>query len=226
MNRFSLTALLLLMGVAATAGPCAASDNYFVGGFGGFAKLSADHRAEVGADASVTTAYSTFNGPAFMIYFGRHFTDQLSAQVTYGWSRNDLSLSSVRFDATGGSSYEEARDCRQQSVIADLMLYFRRRRSFVRPYLSVGTGWTRLESSLAQVDAVEGSPLMPPREFSSSAPALRVAVGIDIFARKNWAFRYSFGETIRSNAISQQLDPPAPHNLANFQNLFGVTWQF
>ena len=28
------------------------------------------------------------------------------------------------------------------------------------------------------------------------------------------------------NAISQQLSPPALHDLANFQNLFGLTWQF
>jgi Outer membrane protein beta-barrel domain len=226
MHRLSLKVFLFLIFLAAMAGPCSAADNYFVGGLGGFAKLTADHRSDVSANSSVTTAYSTFNGPAFMIYFGRHFTDYLSAQVTYGWNRNDLSLSSVRSGASGGSGYEEARDCRQQSVIADFMLYFRSRRSFVRPYLSVGTGWTRIESSLVRVSAVEGSPALPPVEFSSSAPALRVAVGIDIFARKNWAFRYSFGETIRSNAISQQLDPPAPHNLANYQSLFGVSWQF
>ncbi len=111
MNRFSLRVALTLILAGASAGLCRASDNYFVGGLGGFAKLSADHRAEVGADSSVTTAYSTFNGPAFMIYFGRHFTDYLSAQVTYGWSRNSLSLSSVRFDSAGGTSYEEERDC-------------------------------------------------------------------------------------------------------------------
>ena len=73
---------------------------------------------------------------------------------------------------------------------------------------------------------VSGSPPMPPQEFSSDALPLRVAVGIDLFARKRWAFRYSFAETIRSNAISRQLSPPALHNLANFQNLFGLTWQF
>lgn len=225
MNRLSSIVLMALI-LAASAGFSRASDNYFVGGLGGFAKLSADHRAIVGADSSVTTAYSTFNGPAFMIYFGRHLTDHLSGQITYGWNRNGLSLSSVRYDAGGGSSYEESRDCSQQSVIADFMLYFRGRRSFARPYLSVGAGWTRLLSSLKRIDAMDGFPSLPPGKFSSTSPALRVAVGIDIFAWKNWAFRYSFAETLRSNAISQQLAPPAPHNLANFQNLFGLTWQF
>jgi len=206
--------------------PSGASAQFYAGALGGFATLSADHRALVSPTSSVTSAYGTFNGPAFMAYFGRHFTDYLSGQITYGWNQNNLSLSAVRFDASGGSSYEEARNCRQQGVIADLLLYFRDRHSFARPYLSVGTGWTRLESSLVAVNAVSGSPPMPPQEFSSDALPLRVAVGIDLFARKRWAFRYTFAETIRSNAISRQLSPPALHDLANFQNLFGLTWQF
>jgi outer membrane protein with beta-barrel domain len=220
MNKFSAGLLLLV------CLPSVAWGQFFAGALGGFATISADHRALISAASSATSAYGTMNGPAFMIYFGRHFTDYLSGQITFGWNHNDLSLSSVGFDASGESSYEEARNSRQQSVIADLMLYFRSRRSFARPYLSVGTGWTQLESSLVRVEAVTGSPPIPAQEFSSSAPALRVAVGIDLFAKKGWAFRYSFAETIRSNAISQQLAPPALHNLANFQNLFGVTWQF
>jgi hypothetical protein len=221
MGRLISWVILLLVFV-----PTVASAQFYTGALAGFATLSVDHRAIVSPTSSVTSAYGTFNGPAFMVYFGRHFTDYLSGQITYGWNRNDLSLSSVRFDASGGSSYEEARKCRQQSVVADLLLYFRNRRSFARPYLSVGTGWTRLDSSLVGVNAVMGSPPMPPQEFSSSSMPLRVAVGIDLYAKKGWAFRYSFAETIRSNAISQQLSPPALHNLANFQNLFGIMKQF
>jgi outer membrane protein W len=220
------TALCLAILLAAATAARGADANYFAGALGGFAVLSADHRAVVTPASSVTTAYGTSNGPAMMIYFGRHFTDQWSGQITYGWNRNDLELSSVGFDATGQRSYEEMRSSSQQSVIADLMLYFRGRRSFARPYLSVGTGWTRLTSTVTRVAATSGSPQLPPQKFSSSAPALRVAVGIDLFAKKNWAFRYSFAETIRSNPISAQLSPPAPRNLANFQNLFGLTWQF
>lgn len=214
----------ILMG--ASVAPCFAGGNYFAGGLGGIATLSADHGADVTGSSSALTAYGTENGPAFMIFFGRHFTDHISGQVTYGWNRNDITPDLVTFNGSGQSSYSELRDARQQSVMADFMLYFQKRSSFARPYLSVGTGWTRLESSLVQLVSVTGSPTLPPSTFSSSAPALRVAVGIDIFARKNWAFRYSFAETIRSNAISQRLTPPGPHDLANFQNLFGFTWQF
>jgi Outer membrane protein beta-barrel domain len=206
--------------------PLPASAQYFAGVVGGLATLSADHRAIVTPSSSESAEYGTANGPAFMIYFGRHFTDYLSGQVTYGWNRNTLSLSSVGFNAAGNSSYDETRNCRQQSVIADFMLYFRDRRSFARPYLSVGTGWTRLTSSLTSVATETGSPPRPPQEFSSNAVPLRVAVGIDLFARKHWALRYSFAETLRSNILSRQLVPPGQHDLANFQNLFGVMWQF
>jgi Outer membrane protein beta-barrel domain len=227
-QRQKVDLFFLIFGIlmVATAGPCLAGDNYFAGGLGGIATLSADHGADVSGSSSALTAYGTQNGPAFMIFFGRHFTDHISGQVTYGWNRNDITPDLVTFNGSGQSSYSELRDTRQQSVMADFMLYFQKRSSFARPYLSVGTGWTRLESSLVRLVSVTGLPTMLPSDFSSSAPALRVAVGIDIFARKNWAFRYSFAETIRSNAISQRLTPPGPHDLANFQNLFGFTWQF
>ncbi len=219
---------LLTFGIlmAATAGPCLGRGNDFAGGLGGIATLSADHGADISGSSSALTAYGTENGPAFMIFFGRHFTDHISGQVTYGWNRNTIKPDRVAFNGSAQSSYSEVRDTRQQSVMADFMLYFQKRSSFARPYLSVGTGWTRLESSRVRVVSVTGSPALLPQDFSSSAPALRVAVGIDIFARKNWAFRYSFAETIRSNAISQRLSPPGPHDLANFQNLFGFSWQF
>lgn len=219
---------LLVFGIliTAAAGPCFGRGDYFAGGLGGLATLSADHASGISQSSSQLTAYGTQNGPALMLFFGRHFTDHISGQVTYGWNRNTITPDLVTFDNSTKSSYSEERDARQQSVMADFMLYFQKRSSFARPYLSVGTGWTRLESSRVRIISVTGSPTLLPQDFSSNAPALRVAVGIDLFARKNWAFRYSFAETIRSNAISQQLTPPAPHNLANFQNLFGFTWQF
>ncbi len=219
-----LLVLGILVGLANV--PCLARGDYFAGGLGGIATLSADHATDISGSSNALTAYGTENGPAFMLFFGRHFTDYISGQVTYGWNRNTITPDRVAFSGSAQSSYSEVRDTRQQSVMADFMLYFRKRSSFARPYLSVGTGWTRLESSRVRVVSVTGSPALLPQDFSSSAPALRVAVGIDIFARKNWAFRYSFAETIRSNAISQRLTPPGPHDLANFQNLVGFTWQF
>ena len=227
-RRQKVGLFLLMFGIltGVPAAPCFARGNYFTGGLGGIATLSADHGTDITGSSNALTAYGTQNGPAFMLFFGRHFTDHISGQVTYGWNRNTITPDLVTFNSSAQSSYTEERDTRQQSVMADFMLYFRKRSSFARPYLSAGTGWTRLESRRVRIVSMTGSPTLLPQDFSSNAPALRVAVGIDIFARKNWAFRYSFAETIRSNAISQRLTPPGPHDLANFQNLFGFTWQF
>jgi len=73
---------------------------------------------------------------------------------------------------------------------------------------------------------MRGSPNPPPAEFTSTAPALRVAVGIDLAIHSGWAFPYSFSETIRPNPVSERLIPPGDRNLANFQNLFGFVKAF
>jgi hypothetical protein len=95
-----------------------------------------------------------------------------------------------------------------------VLLYFRPREFWVRPFLSVGTGVTHL--------AVDGSP----GGFSATRPALHTAVGIDLKGARGWRFRYSFAETISGNPISRQLAPPASRRLAAFRNLFGFAKYF
>ena len=105
-------------------------------------------------------------------------------------------------------------------------MYFRNRKSRARPYLSVGGGVVHLVSAQASLGQVIGAPELAPGEFSSTAPALRVAVGIDVLLKDGWSFRFAFSETIRQNAISAQLRPPGERNLANFQNLIGIVKHF
>ena len=106
------------------------------------------------------------------------------------------------------------------------MLYFRNLKSRVRPYLSVGAGVVRLISAEESIEQTNGTPTLAPLGFTSVKPALRVAVGVDLAVKNGWAFRFTFSETLRSNAISAQLDPPGQRNLANFQNLFGFVKYF
>ena len=54
-------------------------------------------------------------------------------------------LNSVVSSLSGQASYEETRSSTQHGVIGDVLLYFRNRRSWVRPYLSAGAGLVRLE---------------------------------------------------------------------------------
>jgi len=65
--------------------------------------------------------------------------------------------------------------------------------------------------------ALRGTVTLPPQEFQSTVPALRVAVGMDFALRAGWAVRYSFSETIQNNPISEQLSPPG---------LFGISKSF
>jgi hypothetical protein len=111
-------------------------------------------------------------------------------------------------------------------VIGDLLIYFRKRSSRLRPFLAVGTGVVHLSSSQQRVTQIIGAPTLPPSQFSSNLAALHVPVGLDVRLTKGWDFRYTFSETLTSNPISGQLSPPASHNLQNFQNLFGVIKQF
>jgi hypothetical protein len=121
---------------------------------------------------------------------------------------------------------EEKRSSSQNSAILDLLLYFRNRDSWARPYLSVGSGVVRFKSGHRESLNVRGSASRLPAQFTSSEVALRVAVGIDISVRRQFAIRYSFSETISENPLGGRLSPRGERNLANFQNLFGIVKYF
>ena len=215
---------VLLVAIAGLCGSVAAEVTSFVGVVGGLATLSADGRSQQvpqGIDASL---YKPENGPALNLFAGAHLTQYVSIQANYTWNRNDLTLTSTSPESN--SFYEEKRKSSQHALIFDLLVYFRQQHSRVRPYLSGGTGIVHFSSSEARILAFGGGALLPPARFSSSRPALRVAVGMDVLLTSKLDFRYSFSETIRHNDISAELSPPAQRGLANFQNLFGIVIRF
>lgn len=217
---------VLLVVLVAVAGPGSlhAQTRAYAGVVAGVSTLSADGRSVVGMGMSSVSLYKPENGGALNVLGGMALTDFLSVQANYVWNRNALMLNSTSLSTTP-TFYEQARASSQHAVIGDLLLYFRDRASWARPYLSGGVGIVRLESGPGRTLAESGMP-MPPMAFSGTTPVLRVAVGIDLEVAQGWALRYSFSETLGRNHISAQLSPMGQRNLANFQNLFGFIRYF
>jgi hypothetical protein len=191
----------------------------------GIATLAADARSEIGSSGVDVALYNPENGPALNIFAGSHFHEYLTVQGNYVWNRNDVTLTSVRATATGPSFYEAPRASSQHAFVGDLLLYFRERRSAIRPYLSAGVGVVRFQATAHAVDSVRNA-TVPPATFVATHALLRVAVGIDVSLGGPWSARYSFSESLSTNPISAQLSPPGQRSLANFQNLFGVVRAF
>ncbi|MGH9614686.1 MAG: outer membrane beta-barrel protein [Bryobacteraceae bacterium] len=198
-----------------------ARDRFFAGALGGVSALSADGKSNVGPPTLASSSYKPENGPTIDIFAGTHWNDYLSSEVDYLWNENDAALTSLQAPA---AYYRRDFFIRQDSALASMLLYFRARSSWVRPYLSVGTGIVRLRAMPNGAGVAAG--LQPPAGFHSSAAALHVAVGIDLRLKRGWAFRYSFAETTGPNAISRRLSPPGGRALANFRNLFGFVKYF
>jgi hypothetical protein len=199
---------------------------YFVGTVAGISTLSADAQTSITEGRTAISLYRPFNGPAINVFGGMHVTDFVSLQGNYVYNANDLTAVSTRVSVAGEDLFEQSRRSSQHALIGDALIYFRNRHSWARPYLSGGVGGVRLRSVTQQLISSRGTPELLPEEFTSIAPALRVAVGIDLRFRTGWAFRYSFSETIRGNPISGRLMPAGERNLANFQNLFGLVKLF
>lgn len=205
----------------ALVSPVQVQTRFFAGALGGISTLSADGTSIVQPPILSSSAYKPENGPTVDIFVGTHWNDFLSSQMDYLWNENDMTPTAL--GAAPGAFYRENFSMRQNSALASMLLYFRRRSSWARPYLAVGTGIVQLN---AMPGLVVAHGLQPPPAFDSSAVALHVAVGIDLQLKAGWAFRYSFAETARSNAASQQLSPPGNRMLANFRNLFGFVKYF
>jgi len=198
----------------------------FAGIVTGVSTLSADAQSQVQAQPPAFSSYKPENGLAVNLFGGAHLGEYLSLQGNYVWNRNRLTLTSASVQVGEPVLYEQIRESQQHSAIADVLLYFRNRRSWVRPYLSAGVGLVHFQSRARGVSIARGAPELPPASFSSDGAALRVAVGIDVRVVDRWAVRYSFSETLRGNPISRTLTPPGERNLANFQNLAGLVWSF
>ena len=197
--------------------------NFYTGALGGVSTLSADGRSVVTASDAFASSYKPQNGPILNVFGGVHLNNYLSLQANYTGNRNNLTLTSI---GSSASAYEQKRKSSQHSFAGDVVLYFRDRQSWARPYLSVGLGAARFKSDSGELSLVRGALSLPPYRFSSTMVTLRVAVGIDLALTRGWAFRYSFLEAIQQNPISPQLTPPGQRNLAGFQNLFGFVKTF
>ncbi|MBM3817642.1 MAG: porin family protein [Acidimicrobiia bacterium] len=193
----------------------------FVGAVAGLSTLSADARSVTSSDSVAISLYKPENGPALNVLVGAHLTDYITIQANYIWNRNDLALVAAQVSDSGPSFYEQPQDSSQHAVVGDLLVYFRERRSRVRPYLSFGGGIVRLETRVDAAVRIRGA-VLPPPGFAATRTTLRVAVGMDITLAGTWSFRYSFSESLSRNPISAHLSPRGQRNLANFQNLFGI----
>lgn len=199
--------------------------NRFVGAYFGVSTLSADARTDVTVTGARFSSYKPENGPTAVVFAGRHLNDYFSAMTSYGWNRNSALLVSGE---AGTSVNAISRDYlgTMHTFLGEGLLYFRSRRSRVRPYLSAGAGLAHTKATARGVPIAIGRPAEAPPRFARTGPAFRVAVGIDLFFTMRTAFRYSFSETIQGNPFSEALTPPGARKLANFQNWFGVAYYF
>jgi hypothetical protein len=216
------TLVLFLAGLGETRAPA----QLYLGAAGGVSTLSSDARSGISSGSIAFSSYDPRNGGAVEILVGNHFSDYFTAQGEYIWNRNRLVSTSAAFIDGTEQAYREVRGSSEHSLLGDLLVYFRRRDSRLRPYLSVGSGVVHLSSSRERLDEILGAPQLPPKGFSSNTIALHVPVGMDVRLGKGWAFRYSFSETLGKNALSNQLSPPGQHSLKNFESLFGLLRQF
>lgn len=196
----------------------------YAGVVGGIATLSADAGTERVGPGLDLSSYAPANGGAVDIFVGAHLHNYFSIQGDFIWNRNSLRLNSS--SSSTGSFYQEDRNSSQEAASFSVLIYFRPRKSRIRPYLGTGIGVAHLSSTRERLVASGGTPTLPPTEFSSTFPVLRAHVGIDLRLVRRLDFRYSFSETIGSNEISRSLSPQGPRNLANFQNLFGFVFRF
>jgi hypothetical protein len=208
--------------LASTGYLAAADSEFFAGGLGGISTLSADAQTSVTGPSPAAAAYKPENGPAINLFAGWHVNGYVTFQANYVYNTNDVAITRIQ----GNSSYDQARNSRQDAAVGDVLLYFRNLRSWVRPYLSAGAGAVRIVSSATELRSSTGSLPLPAQEFSTTRFAFRVAVGVDLLLKSGWGFRYSFSETKSGNPFSGQLVPAGQRALANFQNLFGLVKYF
>ena len=143
---------------------------------GGVATLSGDARSLVSPDTSAFSSYDPVNGGAVEVLVGKHFSDYISIQADYIWNSNGLTLTSAAFNNGTQQGFQETRNSSQQSLIGDLLVYFRKRDGRLRPYLSVGTGLVHFASSQERIEQLIGTPDLPPQHFTANMIALHVPV--------------------------------------------------
>jgi hypothetical protein len=191
----------------------------YLGVLGGIATLSGDAGSQATAPGLNLSSYGTANGGAIDAFAGMHLHDYFSVQGNFIWNENNLQFNSA--SSGSGTSYQEKRSSKQAAAVFDFLLYFRRRPSYIRPYLGTGVGVIHLSTTEPRVIESQGMSALPPATFSYTGPVFRSHVGIDLRLTGKLDFRYSFSEFIGHNELSKHLSPPGSSALKNFQNLFG-----
>jgi hypothetical protein len=205
--------------------PMIAQHEIYVGALGGLATLSGDGRSVVSATSVATSLYDPENGGAASAFAGIHLFNYLSVQGNYIWNHNGVTLVSSVSNPATFSFYQQPVSSTQNAFVGDLLVYFRRRESRIRPYLSQGGGLVRI-SSHANGNTLSRGNLPVPGALSSAFATSRTSVGLDVRFRSVWFLRYTFGENISHNPITAQLSPPGQRLLKNFQNLWGIYRRF
>jgi outer membrane protein W len=211
--------------VAVSAAAAQDGGRVYAGALFGVSTLSADARAVTADTSASASMYKPENGIALNAFVGTHLGRFFTLQGNYIFNRNGLTLFASTTSQTGGGFYEQPRDSSQHAIVADALVYFRRRGSGVRPYLGAGLAVVRFTSA-APTQAVARGLTPPSAAIESTRVALRSHVGIDFAVGRGWTVRYSFSETIGGNPISPRLMPPGERGMANFQNLFGLLAHF
>ena len=192
--------LFFLMMLQLGLRPTAATGQVFVAVMGGSAALSAAASAQ--ANPAVAANYQANVSGAFNAEVGYHLNDWFSVRGGYIWNENRIVTTTV-----GSGTFGQVSALRKQDAFSgELLLYFRQRKSWVRPYLTAGPAWVWFGPG--------------------TKIGLRVAVGVDVVSKAGWGLRYSFSEVMSGNPFAETLAPPASTNLMNFQNLFGVVKVF
>lgn len=197
-------------------------ETIYFGGMGGIATLSGDANAVITASSASTSSYDPSNGGVAGAFLGAQIFDYLSLQADYAWNRNDAVLVSSISSPGVSSFYRLPETVTQNAFLGNVLIYFRKRESRIRPYLSEGAGGVRIHSRLSGGGIIGGAPALPPASSDHASIALRTSVGLDVHLRSSWYFRYSFGETITRNTFGDQLSPPEHRIAKNFQSLFGI----
>lgn len=228
-DRVRVKLILITIGLLAPSSMVAqgvTEHSIYAGIMGGIATLSGDGSAIVTPSRASTSLFDPKNGGAAEIFAGIHPFEYVSLQADYVWNRNNVVLISTSGEPAVLNFFREPESITQNAFLGNVLVYFRRRSSRIRPYLSEGGGAVLLHSRFSSGAIVEGSPLLPPATSDHASVALRTLVGIDVRLRGRWYFRYSFGETITRNMLGDKV-VPAQHRIPkNFQNLFGLYFQF
>jgi hypothetical protein len=197
-------------------------ETIYFGAVGGIATLSGDASAVITANSASTSSYDPSNGGAAGAFIGAHIFDYFSFQADYVWNRNDAVLVSSINSPGVSSFYRLPETVTQNAFLGNALIYFRKRQSRIRPYLSEGAGGVLIHSRLSAGGIVAGNPALPPASSDHASIALRTSVGLDVRLGGSCYFRYSFGETIARNTFGDQLSPPEHRIAKNFQSLFGI----